>query len=169
MYKNYLNDYILRNSKNHPLSACKLESAILNTTNNNLIQNQKELINILLNIFIVANQYPSIKKAKKNISAFNIRTNSFIGTFVTLHNRNLKNFFNKFIFSIIPNLKNWENLKRQEKFKNIFNFNLGFDNINLWYELKQTSKTGLHLQLIIKQMAKNKDFLYFLSKLSLQK
>lgn len=168
MYKNYLNDYILRSSINHPLTACKLESIILNTTNNNLIANNKQIVNILLDLINVSGQYPKLKKAKKNVSAFSIRTNMTIGTQINLHNKKLNIFFKNFIFSILPNLKNWQNIKLQKINKKFFIYNFGFENISYWFGFKPLSNTGLHVQFIIKHLAKNKDFLYYLSKYNLK-
>ena len=168
MYKNYLIDYVIRNKNNHPLSGCKINSIIINTTNNNLIQNQKQIFNILNDLITIFGQFPKLKKAKKNVSAFNIRMGSTIGTTIFLQKMNQIKFIKKFIFSILPNLKIWQALKTQKKNKDFFIFNIGFKDLSFWYELKSLNNTGLHIQFIIKQLAKQKDFLFFLSKLNMK-
>lgn len=163
MSKPYLIDYILRNKNNHPLSCCNWDSAIINTTNNNLIVNPTEVVSVLLNLLIITGQKPKIKRAKKNFSAFNIRTGNINGTMVELRKGLLSNFVKKLIFLIFPNLQLWQNLHAQNK--NYYIFNAGFN--NTW--LDQPDKVGLHIQLIVKQKAKDKDFLFFLSRHNLFK
>lgn len=167
MYKNYLVDYVIRQKENHPLSSCKLNTIIVNTTNNNLIQSQKNIYFIVKSLNILLGQLPKLKKAQRNVSAFNIRANSVIGTKTNLKKSFWFKFLTKLIFTIIPNYKHWQNLKVQNSVKNKLIFNIGFKDISFWYEWKDFSQTGLHVQLIIEQASKKKDFLFFLSKFNI--
>lgn len=167
MYKNYLIDYVIRAPKNHPLSSCSWHMINLNTTNNNLITNQKQIYNILLDIISISGQYPKIKKAKKSISAFNVRKNLSTGTLTNLKNLQLQKFLKFFIFSIIPTIPFKYNMKSLIDSTNFWILNIGFNDLSSWHELKKASNTGLHIQFVIKQKAKHKDFLFFLSKYKL--
>ena len=167
MYKNYLIDYTLRNKNNHPLSSCKWDSIKINTTNNNLVNNQKQIFNIVNNIIPILGQYPKLKKAKNSVSAFGIRAGTIIGTFTTLHKKSVTNFLKKFIFSILPSMKTWQTIKKQKINKAYYIYNIGFSNLSFWYEVKGLNYTGLHIKFIIKQLSKEKDFLFFLSKYNL--
>ena len=168
MYNNYHIDYILRNNINHPLTACKFKAININTTNNNLVINQKFIYNILSNIILIFGQYPLLKKAKNSVSAFNIRLNSTIGTLINLKKQEIPNFLKKFIFSILPNLKTWQNLKTQKYFNKFFILNIGFKDLSFWYDIKNLNYTGVHIQIIINQNSLNVDYLFFLSKFNIR-
>lgn len=96
----------------HPLQKIKILQATVQTSNNKLIKEQKNILPIqfFLNLFLA--QKPKIKVAKKSNASFKIRPNMIIGTKNHLHNCKLSLFFVRFICSILPLIKLDTNLTK---------------------------------------------------------
>lgn len=163
MYNKYSTDFILRNKLNHPMKMSKLVKISLITTDNLLVENQKSIYYLILNYIIRFNQFPLINRAKKNLSAFNIRKNNLIGIIMNLTKFNIYNFIPFFICAILPNLRRDNIIKFQKKSNKRFVVNFGVSNLNLWWQRKDLKTSGINIQLHIHSINQI-EFLYFVSK-----
>nr|YP_010394774.1 ribosomal protein L5 [Phytophthora versiformis]DAZ89211.1 TPA_asm: ribosomal protein L5 [Phytophthora versiformis] len=110
----------------------KIKKICLNIGFKNANIEKKKLINIILLLKLITNQKPIITKSKKNNIFLKIKKNSIIGCKITLRNKNIFNFLEKFLIFILPNITNKIHFNLRNK--NIFNFQIS--NILHFFELK---------------------------------
>ena len=89
----------------------KVESIAINICSQSIIDEPKSILYYIMILRLIANQNPTICKAKKSVALFKIRKGMLIGTKVTLRNDSLYNFLNLFLFLILPNLKDIKSYK----------------------------------------------------------
>jgi len=150
----------------HPLQKIKILQATVQTSNNKLIKEQKNILPIqfFLNLFLA--QKPKIKVAKKSNASFKIRLNMFIGIKNHLHNCKLSLFFVRFICSILPLIKLDTNLTKNSLPNNNFHLliSYGWKEI-LPYDIPLNISShqlgGAHIQFLVQSPVPRLPFFYF--------
>ena len=167
MYNNFVYNLVTKRININPFTVPQWHAGLINTTNNDVIIQQKKIIEYIQPLVIYSGQYPHLKKAKKSVSAFNIRKSQLLGTTSTMHKKRLHNFLTVFKFSLLPKIQKWET-KKQIKSNYLGVYCIGLEELRLWPFGIKTGNSGALVQLIIKHN-KNTDLLdFFLSYYSIK-
>ncbi|MGX7577215.1 50S ribosomal protein L5 [Candidatus Vidania fulgoroideorum] len=139
----------------NPMCIPKIKKIVIsycfNSFNNDYI---KKCINEFI---LITGQYPVICKTKKSISNFNTKINSPIGLKITLRNNKMYDFLDKLLNIYILNLKDFKGFSLKS-FDKKGNFNLGFNDMSIFFELLNSKKIyskGFNISLNIKSLNLN--------------
>ncbi len=118
----------------------------------------KQTIDYVVNdIALIAGQKPVVTKAKKSISAFEIRAGDPVGVKVTLREERMFNFLEKLINVVLPGLRDFRGLD-PEKIDQSGNFSLGVEEHISFPEIPADERDDiLSLQLTVTNTAKSKE------------
>jgi large subunit ribosomal protein L5 len=97
------------NYKN-PMQVPKIEKIIINIGVGEALGNPKLLDGAVTDLTTIAGQKPIIRRAKKSISNFKLRTGMPIGTCVTLRGERMYEFLDRFISLAIPRIRDFRGL-----------------------------------------------------------
>lgn len=101
----------LKDSYKNPLAAPKIIKVIVNVGIGRLVadsKNSEEIIKkVSHDISMITGQKPTVRQAKKSIASFKIREGMPIGLMVTLREKKMKHFINKFVNLILPQLRDF--------------------------------------------------------------
>lgn len=149
-----------------PSEKIKIIQATVQTSNNNLHKNNLYLNDIQFYLTLFLLQKPYIKISKKSNASFKIRPNIPIGTKNHMHKYNLNIFYNRFITSILPYIK--QKPKYTSNKINNYKYHLlvsyGWKQItpvNISYNINPYKLGGAHIQFLIKSPVNKLPFLYF--------
>ncbi|MCP4632878.1 MAG: 50S ribosomal protein L5 [candidate division Zixibacteria bacterium] len=113
------------NYKN-PMQVPKIEKIIINIGVGEALGNPKLLDGAVADLTTIAGQKPIIKRAKKSISNFKLRTGMQIGTCVTLRGDRMYEFLDRFISLAIPRIRDFRGLS-PNTFDGRGNYSLGLN------------------------------------------
>lgn len=113
-----------------------LGKIIFNVSQNNAVNDSKQILSCLTAIELITTQKPVIYRSKKSIAAFKLRKNAIIGCKLTLRKTNMYEFLDSLVFLVLPKLPNFKGFL-QTKGKN--NINLGLTNLVDFPQLNHNS------------------------------
>ena len=99
---------------------------------------EQSLTSNITEVSLLSGQYPKVTKSKKSISNFKIRKNMKIGLKVTLREARMYSFITKFIYLVLPKIKNFQGLDILNFDKN-GNYNFGINSQLLFPEIDYSS------------------------------
>jgi large subunit ribosomal protein L5 len=102
----------------------KLEKIVVNMGLGEAIQNIKILDSAVQELSQITGQKPVIRKAKKSIAQFKLRTGMPIGCMVTLRKERMYEFFNRLVNVTLPRVRDFKGLSGKS-FDGRGNFALG--------------------------------------------
>lgn len=103
----------------------------------------------------IAGQKPTMRKARKAISAFKLREEMPVGVAVTLRGEKMWEFFDKLINVVIPRTKDFRGLSATA-FDGSGNYAIGIDDHTIFPEVDTSTVTKIfNLQVVIVTSAKN--------------
>ncbi len=85
----------------------KMEKIVLNIGVGEAIQNSKVLESAMNDLTAISGQKPSIRRAKKSISNFKLRSKMAIGCKVTLRGERMYEFFDRLVNAAIPRIRDF--------------------------------------------------------------
>ncbi|RMF97650.1 MAG: 50S ribosomal protein L5 [Candidatus Schekmanbacteria bacterium] len=85
----------------------KMEKIVLNIGVGEAIQNSKALESAMNDLAAISGQKPSIRRAKKSISNFKLRSKMAIGCKVTLRGDRMYEFFDRLVNAAIPRIRDF--------------------------------------------------------------
>jgi len=138
--QNYFNndlktDFLLKENRKNVFKSPKLEKIILNIGVKEANINMNKILAPLLILKLVSQQQPVCTKSKKSIANFKLRQDKIIGCKVTLRNQKKKQFLEKLIHILLPQIVDTKKMRfKNRKAKN--NITLGIKDSNLFLELE---------------------------------
>lgn len=103
----------------------KLTKIVVNMGVKDAVLDKKNIEKAAVIITQITGQKPKKAKAKKSIAGFKLREGEEIGLMVTLRGRRMYDFFTKLTNIVLPRLRDFHGVKRQQ-FDGRGNYTLGF-------------------------------------------
>lgn len=91
----------------------KLEKIVINSGVGEATQNIKVLDKVVEELSIVTGQKPVIRRAKKSIASFRVRSGQPVGATVTLRGKRMFDFLDRFTSVVLPRIKDFRGLSRK--------------------------------------------------------
>ncbi len=88
----------------------KLEKIVVNSGVGEATQNIKILDKVMGELAIITGQKPVLRRAKKSIASFRLRTGMPVGASVSLRGERMYDFFDRFVSVVIPRIKDFRGL-----------------------------------------------------------
>lgn len=85
----------------------KLEKIVLNSGVGEATQNIKILDTVMAEMAAITGQRPAIRRAKKSIAAFRLRSGMPVGATVTLRGNRMYEFLDRFVSIVLPRIKDF--------------------------------------------------------------
>lgn len=120
----------------------KIEKVVVNVGYGKVSGDDKVREQIYTNLNLITGQKPSIRKAKKAIAAFKIRAGQPIGAQVTLRNRKMYDFLDKFVSVVLPRVRDFRGVS-EKSFDGRGNYSIGFREVNVFPEIEYTKNEKL--------------------------
>jgi len=102
----------------------KLEKIVINMGVGEATQNIKILDSAMKELSLITGQWPSIRRAKKSISAFRVRKGQAIGCTVTLRGERMYEFFDRLVNIVLPRVRDFRGVSPRS-FDGRGNYTLG--------------------------------------------
>lgn len=102
----------------------RLEKIVLSVGLGEAIQNPKAIEAVERDLATISGQHPVIRRAKKSISAFKVRTGMPIGMMVTLRGKRMYDFLDRLVNLALPRIRDFRGIPR-DGFDGRGNYNLG--------------------------------------------
>ena len=128
----------------------KLDKIALNIGVGEAIQNSKFLDNAVEELTQIGGQRAVITRAKKSVSAFNVRAGMAIGCKVTLRCERMYEFFNRLANTVLPQIRDFRGLS-PDAFDGRGNYSLGLQEQVIFPEIEydQISEVrGLNITIV---------------------
>lgn len=133
------------------LALPKLQKVVVNVGIGANKTNPKLTEIVTANLEAITGQHPAIRKARKAISGFKVRTGDVVGLMVTLRGAKMYDFVQKIAHITLPRLRDFRGLN-PESFDKAGNFTLGFKEQLIFPEItseKTELAHGLEVSMII--------------------
>ncbi|MEW6686376.1 MAG: 50S ribosomal protein L5 [Candidatus Edwardsbacteria bacterium] len=108
----------------NPMQAPKLEKIVVNMGVGEATQDVKYLDAAVKDLSAITGQKPAIRRAKKSIAAFKLRTGMPIGCMVTLRGEQMYEFFDRLVNITIPRIRDFRGVPTKS-FDGHGNYSLG--------------------------------------------
>jgi len=134
-------------SISNTLALPKIEKVILNVGFGKLGSDEKIKDQIVLDLFKITGQKPTIRKARKAIAAFKLRAGQPVGAQVTLRKKKMYDFLDKLTAIVLPRVRDFRGVS-EKSFDGRGNYTIGFREINVFPEVdytKSEKQTGLEI------------------------
>ncbi len=102
----------------------RLEKIVINMGVGEATQNIKALDSAMKELSLITGQWPSIRRAKKSISAFRVRKGQAIGCTVTLRGERMYEFFDRLVNIVLPRVRDFRGVSPRS-FDGRGNYTLG--------------------------------------------
>lgn len=102
----------------------RLEKVVISVGLGEAIQNPKAIESVERDLATISGQHPIIRRAKRSISAFKLRTGMPIGMMVTLRGKRMYDFLDRLINVALPRIRDFRGIPR-DGFDGRGNYNLG--------------------------------------------
>lgn len=102
----------------------RLEKIVINMGVGEATQNIKALDSAMHDLSLITGQWPSIRRAKKSISAFRVRKGQAIGCTVTLRGERMYEFFDRLVNIVLPRVRDFRGVSPRS-FDGRGNYTLG--------------------------------------------
>jgi large subunit ribosomal protein L5 len=150
--QNYYKDIVkLKIRKKFLLTAtAKILKVCINIGTRNIVKDIKEMSNIYKDLILITGQKAFFTKAKKSISNFKLRKNTYIGIKITLRGTMMYEFLDRLINTALPKIRDFKGFT-EKQFNKSANFSLGiaeyavFPEINL---LEYNKKRGMNITIV---------------------
>lgn len=135
------------------LSAPYIEKIVINAGVADAISDKSALDKVKEQLARISGQQPKITLAKKSISSFKLKEKDPIGIVVTLRNRKVWDFLERFTAIVMPRMRDFRGLD-ENKFDKFGNYSLGMPEQIIFPEIDY-SKVGKIRGLVITFVIKN--------------
>lgn len=88
----------------------RLEKIVVNSGVGEATQNIKVLDKVMEELATITGQKPAIRRAKKSIASFRLRTGMPVGSTVTLRGKRMFDFLDRLVSVVIPRIKDFRGL-----------------------------------------------------------
>lgn len=121
----------------------KLQKIVINVGVGDAIQDKKVLDNVVENIAMITGQMPVTTKAKKSISNFKLRDGMPIGCKVTLRQRIMFEFLDRFINLALPRTRDFQGVP-DKSFDGRGNYTMGIKEHTIFPEIDTDKVSKIH-------------------------
>jgi large subunit ribosomal protein L5 len=108
----------------NPMQVPRLFKIVINIGLGEATQNVKILDSAMEELALIAGQRPVVRRAKKSIATFKLRTGMPVGCKVTLRKERMYDFLDKFINFALPRIRDFRGLS-DSSFDGVGNYTLG--------------------------------------------
>jgi large subunit ribosomal protein L5 len=137
MYKQYKETVVPKLKEDgaygNPMEIPRL-SKILITTGIGANEERDAFTEAKKNITTITGQAPVITKSKKNISNFKLRKGMPVGVMVTLRNKRMYEFLDRFVHYVLPQVRDFRGIN-PKGFDGSGNYNMGLNDISVFSEI----------------------------------
>lgn len=143
-------------SFNNPMEVPKVVKVVINMGVGDTVQNSKAIQFAEYAITNISGQKPMVTKSKKSIAAFKLREGLPIGCMVTLRNRRMYEFLDRFISVALPRTRDFRGVSK--KLDGRGNYNVGIEDGSIFPEInidKMDKTRGMDITIVT--TAKNDD------------
>lgn len=141
----------------------KIEKVVVNTGFGRLVvgktsdEQKKIQEGILENLALICGQKPVLKKAKKSISSFKIRSGMSIGAAVTLRGKKMYDFLERLIYLTLPRSRDFSGIEKKS-FDGKGNLTIGIKECTIFPEiLPEKIKNIFGLEITVVTNAKSRE------------
>lgn len=96
-----------------PMQVPKLEKVVLNSGVGEMVNNSKAMQYVEYAMTQISGQKPKVTKSKKAIAAFKLRAGLPIGCSVTLRNKRMYEFLDRFVTVALPRVRDFKGVPRK--------------------------------------------------------
>ncbi|MFN1836334.1 50S ribosomal protein L5 [Balneola sp. MJW-20] len=121
----------------------KLQKIVINVGVGEAIQDKKILDNVVENVALITGQMPVTTKAKKSISNFKLRDGMPIGCKVTLRQRIMFEFLDRFINLALPRTRDFQGVP-DKSFDGRGNYTIGIKEHTIFPEIDTDKVSKVH-------------------------
>jgi large subunit ribosomal protein L5 len=128
----------------------KIEKVVLNVGFGRYSSDERVRNQVINDMSQVTGQKPSIRNAKKAISAFKIRQGQPIGAQVTLRGKKMYDFLDKLVSIVLPRVRDFRGVS-ETSFDGHGNYTLGFREFSVFPEIEYTKtdkQSGIELTIV---------------------
>lgn len=115
----------------------RLKKIVINMGVGEAIQNIKELDTAKKELSLISGQWPTVRRAKKSISAFKLRQGQAIGCCVTLRRNQMYEFFDRLVNIVLPRVRDFRGVS-PNSFDGNGNYTLGMKDQLVFPEIDYT-------------------------------
>lgn len=115
----------------------RLDKIVINMGVGEAIQNIKELDTAKKELSLITGQWPTVKRAKKSISAFKLRKGQAIACSVTLRRKRMYEFLDRLVNIVLPRVRDFRGVSRSS-FDGNGNYTLGMKDQLVFPEIDYT-------------------------------
>ena len=108
----------------NPMEVPKLVKIVINTGLGDIKDNAKSIQTTLNEIKQITGQQPILTKAKKSVANFKVREGMSVGIKVTLRNKMMYDFYDKFVSIALPRVRDFRGVPA-DSFDGKGNYNMG--------------------------------------------
>ena len=134
----------------------KISKVVVNVGIGKTRVNSAAVEQIKKNLAAITGQKPAIRKSRKAISGFKVRTGDEVGLMVTLRGDRMYDFLEKLINITLPRIRDFRGLN-PKSFDGNGNFTLGMTENIYFPEVSQVTENIHGLEITVVTTAKNKD------------
>lgn len=124
-------------SIDNPMAVPRLDKIVINMGVGDAIHNIKELDTAKKELSLITGQWPTIKRAKKSISAFKLRKGQAIACSVTLRRSRMYEFLDRLFNVVLPRVRDFRGLN-PGSFDGNGNYTLGMKDQLVFPEIDYT-------------------------------
>jgi large subunit ribosomal protein L5 len=137
MYKQYKETVVPKMKEDrgyaNPMEIPRL-TKILVTTGIGASEERDAFTEAKKNIATITGQAPVITKSKKNIANFKLRKGMPVGVMVTLRNKRMYEFLDRFVHYVLPQVRDFRGIN-PKGFDGSGNYNMGLNDISVFSEI----------------------------------
>jgi large subunit ribosomal protein L5 len=119
-----LPDLVKHFNYNNAMQAPRLEKIVLNMGLGEAVQNVKVMDGAMDDLARISGQRPSVRRAKKSIANFKLRTGMTVGAAVTLRGKRMYEFYDRFVTVAVPRIRDFRGFPTRS-FDGRGNYSLG--------------------------------------------
>jgi large subunit ribosomal protein L5 len=128
----------------------KLVKIVINMGVGEATQNIKALDSAMKELSLITGQWPSIRRAKKSISAFRLRKGQPVGCTVTLRGERMYEFFDRLVNIVLPRVRDFRGVSPRS-FDGRGNYTLGIKDQLVFPEIDYTKvekQRGMNITIV---------------------
>jgi large subunit ribosomal protein L5 len=138
----------------------RLEKIVINMGVGEATQNIKALDSAMKELSLITGQWPSIRRAKKSISAFRVRKGQAIGCTVTLRGERMYEFFDRLVNIVLPRVRDFRGVSPRS-FDGRGNYTLGLKDQLVFPEIdysKVEKSRGMNITIVTNAKTNEESF-----------
>jgi large subunit ribosomal protein L5 len=133
----------------NPMQVPRIKKIVINMGVGDVVQNSKAIQFAEYVLTNIAGQKPSVRRSKKSIAAFKLREGLPIGCMVTLRNKRMYEFLDRFISVALPRTRDFRGVPK--RLDGMGNYNVGIEDSTIFPEVnidKMDKTRGMDITIV---------------------